>query len=86
MIVNCQFVREEQSPGIIKCVACGRRLKHEGPMPAANCGRNVSRGLGDTVAKITSAVGLKPCGGCKQRQAWLNERFPYRTGELVAHA
>lgn len=36
------------------------------------------RGFGDTVAKLTSAVGLKPCGGCKKRQEWLNKHFPYR--------
>jgi len=37
-----------------------------------------SRGLGDTVAKITKAVGIKPCGGCKKRQKKLNEWFPYK--------
>jgi hypothetical protein len=36
-----------------------------------------SRGLGDTIAKITNAVGIKPCGGCKKRQKKLNETFPY---------
>jgi hypothetical protein len=36
-----------------------------------------SRGFGDTIAKITSAVGIKPCGGCKRRQEALNRRFPY---------
>jgi len=36
-----------------------------------------SRGLGDTVAKITSAVGIKPCGGCKERQVLLNRVLPY---------
>jgi hypothetical protein len=49
-----------------------------------------SRGLGDTVAKITHATGLdkianflahgdttKSCGGCAQRQAVLNRAFPY---------
>ena len=36
-----------------------------------------SRGLGDTVAKVTRAVGIKPCGGCKQRQKALNKLFPY---------
>jgi hypothetical protein len=36
-----------------------------------------SRGLGDTIAKITSAVGIKPCGGCKKRQEKLNQMFPY---------
>jgi pantoate kinase len=29
-------------------------------------------GLGDMIAKITSAVGIKPCKGCKKRQSWLN--------------
>ena len=37
-----------------------------------------SRGLGDTVAKITQAVGVKPCGKCKKRQQKLNEMFPYK--------
>ena len=36
-----------------------------------------SRGLGDTIAKITTAVGVKPCGGCKKRQAKLNKLVPY---------
>lgn len=39
-----------------------------------------SRGLGDTVAKITSAVGIKPCGGCKKRQERLNNLIPYGAG------
>ena len=36
-----------------------------------------SEGLGDTIAKITSAVGIQPCGGCKKRQEVLNTVFPY---------
>lgn len=36
-----------------------------------------SRGLGDTIAKVTKAIGIKPCGGCKKRQEKLNELFPY---------
>ena len=39
-----------------------------------------SRGLGDTVAKaIKRATGgkVKPCGGCKKRQAALNKLMPY---------
>ena len=31
-------------------------------------GFSPSRGIGDTVAKITKAVGIKPCGGCKKRR------------------
>lgn len=42
------------------------------------CEQQPSLGLGDTIAKITSAVGIKPCGGCKQRQALLNRLFPYK--------
>jgi hypothetical protein len=37
-----------------------------------------SRGLGDTIARLTKAVGIKPCGGCKSRQAALNKLVPYR--------
>lgn len=37
-----------------------------------------SRGVGDTIAKITNKVGIKTCGGCKKRQKWLNEKFPYK--------
>lgn len=33
-------------------------------------------GLGDTVAAVTTAVGIKPCGGCKKRQAALNRATP----------
>lgn len=39
-----------------------------------------SKGLGDTIAKVTKAVGIKPCGGCKKRQAALNKAVPYRKG------
>jgi len=37
-----------------------------------------SRGLGDTIAKATKAIGIKPCGGCKKRQAALNKLLPYK--------
>jgi hypothetical protein len=30
-------------------------------------------GLGDMVAAVTKAVGIKPCGGCLERQKALNE-------------
>ena len=41
-----------------------------------------SRGLGDTIAKATKAVGIKPCGGCKKRQRRLNQWFPYKQGAM----
>lgn len=36
-----------------------------------------SEGLGDTIKKITEAVGAKPCGGCEKRRIWLNKKVPY---------
>jgi len=37
-----------------------------------------SRGLGDTIAKVTKLLGIKPCDGCKKRQELLNKLVPYR--------
>ena len=36
-----------------------------------------SRGLGDTVAKITKKFGVKPCGACAKRRQRLNKAVPY---------
>lgn len=36
-----------------------------------------ARGLGDIVAKVTAAVGIKPCRGCKGRQKALNDLIPF---------
>ena len=38
-----------------------------------------SAGLGDTIKRLTSALGVKQCGACKRRQRKLNEWFPYRS-------
>lgn len=35
------------------------------------------RGFGDMVAKVTSAVGIKPCESCKKRQEYLNNLIPF---------
>ena len=39
-----------------------------------------SRGLGDTIAKVAKAVGIKqtPGCGCEKRQEALNKMVPYR--------
>jgi hypothetical protein len=39
------------------------------------------KGLGDTVKRVVEKVGIKPCGGCKQRQEKLNQMFAYQKGE-----
>lgn len=58
----------------LTCVWCKR------PADLRTLRRNcpASRGLGDTIAKFTEAIGIKPCGGCKERQAKLNEIVPYK--------
>jgi len=34
-------------------------------------------GLGDVIKRATSAVGIKPCGGCERRAAVLNRWFTF---------
>jgi hypothetical protein len=29
-------------------------------------------GLGDAIKRVTSSIGIKPCGGCQQRASKLN--------------
>ena len=59
------------------CPKCGRTLQKVDRPTKHKCITPSSRGLGDTIAKMTSAVGIKPCGGCKKRQAALNKLVPY---------
>jgi hypothetical protein len=49
-----------------------------------------SRGLGDSIEKVTQATGIKTLAeiastamgyqdcGCDSRKAWLNKQFPYK--------
>jgi hypothetical protein len=34
-------------------------------------------GLGDVVKRVTSSVGIRPCGGCMKRAAALNRRVVF---------
>lgn len=64
-----------------RCPQCGYVFPHKTDRPPRrNCPKAPSRGLGDTIAKVTRLVGIEPCHGCKERQIRLNELFPYRTG------
>lgn len=49
-------------------------------MQSFNPIQNASRGLGDTVAKVTKAIGIKqkPGCGCAKRQEILNRLVPYK--------
>ena len=43
---------------------------------------NQSQGLGDTIKKITSKFGIKPCEGCEKRANKLNDKFPYGNKQI----
>jgi hypothetical protein len=36
-----------------------------------------SSGLGDSIKRITDAMKIPQCGGCRRRQQKLNRLFPY---------
>tara|TARA_Y100000114_G_scaffold130512_1_gene128343 strand:+ start:2606 stop:2815 length:210 start_codon:yes stop_codon:yes gene_type:complete len=36
-----------------------------------------SKGLGDSIKRVTDALKIPQCGGCKRRQEKLNRLFPY---------
>ena len=61
---------ENRTDGGVVCVNCGHKKKK---LSYRNCG--LSKGLGDSVARFTSAIGIKQCGGCKSRQGTLNKKF-----------
>ena len=72
--------RESNAP--VKCDKCGMQFKGEIVYPVfCKCGAVFDapgkvRGLGDRIAQVTKAVGIKPCRPCKKRQDALNKRFP----------
>ncbi len=39
------------------------------------------RGLGDAVARVTDALHIPQCGGCKKRQQMLNKLVPFNRSE-----
>lgn len=54
------------------------KVKELAKRRAAFNGKAEQAGLGDTIKRITEALGLKPCEGCERRRKRLNELFPYR--------
>jgi hypothetical protein len=74
------FCPMELNDGLWQCPECGYRFPRPLPKPPIrNClgFPAKSRGLGDTIAKVTAALGIRPCGGCKKRQATLNRMVSY---------
>ena len=80
--MRCSF--EHIDASTVRCSVCGFIGKSVLPVESIrrNCpGWNSSlpaRGLGDTIAKVTTALGIKPCGGCKKRQEALNKLIRYQ--------
>ncbi len=70
--MKCNF---QPISGICECSTCYRKVECE------DCNRLdvecKSRGLGDTIAKITHAIGVHKCQGCTDRQKKLNDWFSY---------
>lgn len=71
--------------------AMRRFMRNEAPSstPMEDCPQHKSRGLGDTIEKITTATGIKRLArlytevtgkdcGCEGRRDKLNEMFPYK--------
>jgi hypothetical protein len=90
--VNCVNWRLDGSCAIgkdaSKCATCQHRVgmvihsKAQPPKPAKPANDGTMRGLGDVIARIASALGIKqkPGCGCKQRQEKLNKLVPFKPG------
>lgn len=48
------------------------------PVPPARQDPKPLRGLGDAISAATSALGIRPCGGCGRRAEWLNQAVPFK--------
>ena len=42
-----------------------------------------SKGLGDSIAKLTKVVGIKPCKSCEKRKNILNKLFPFKSVNVL---
>lgn len=48
-------------------------------IPITISAKKSMRGLGDVVAAVTKAVGIKQCRACKKRQEKLNKIVPFKS-------
>lgn len=55
----------------------GKEIKVVGEKLLKQLETNESKGIGDTIKKITNFLGITQCDGCKQRQEYLNNKFKY---------
>jgi len=57
----------ETSEAGVVCINCGHKKKRPS---YRNCA--LKKGLGDTIQRLTSALNIPTCGGCRSRQSKLN--------------
>lgn len=62
--------------------ACGAYAEAPGRVSQPTNKRR-ARGFGDTIANFTTAIGIKPCGGCNERKKTVNKWFPYSTADVL---
>jgi len=72
----CQY---EPAGDAYRCKVC--KTERPGPLPIySNCRL---RGLGDAVARFTTALGIPQCGGCEERQETLNSWLPFQSTDAA---
>ena len=88
MIISRKLLRakDKKAPGVFQAVAAISKEVQGRPDSLEVNGADyrrllgdfgLARGLGDTVAKVAAAFGVKPCGGCQERRRKLNRLLPY---------
>lgn len=70
---TCDHCTARNDGLILICSAC-----HNDRPEVIRDPRKQSRGLGDTIYKITTALHIPHCGGCEQRRQALNALVPYK--------
>lgn len=75
--LGCHQFAQAVTPDI--CESCPLRVfKEKKPAPQGAPAPKRSRGVGDTIKKITAKVGITPCAACEKRAETLNRWLPYR--------
>lgn len=80
MPVSCSSLRGDRCDNeaaasfghVVLPAVCGKCRLYDGP----------ARGLGDRIATVAKAVGVKPCGGCQKRREALNAAFPAKDSSV----
>jgi hypothetical protein len=44
------------------------------------------QGLGSAIEKVTKAVGIRTCAGCKKRKEWIDRKVPFPIKKVSKHA